>query len=584
MSFSAITRRLSGQIQALLRSRAMGPDERALRSRHLRTAIWVTLPALAIGALVTEVAGSGAAVSVLLAMLPVAGAFLLERRGQIEAPGFLVMAAILALAHWLLYDGDGMQDIALLLYPVLVLVGSLLLETLASVLLVLLSMASLCLISFGQAHGSVRLVDESLRAMIPQNLMVAIVVIGAAAIMSQVLVRDLRSAAERARRNERALSESEERYRLISEVMSDYTFSSTVDSSGRIRQNSVAGAFEQIAGYPFDEYQRLGGSHAALHPEDREQDALDQEGLRANRRVTTEVRILTRVGDVRWVRVYAHPVSSDEEDRLVGIYGAVQDITESRLAKAERERLIHDLETTNAELERFTYTASHELRSPLVTVQGFLSLVERDARAGDQERLRDDLERIRQATRQMQQLLDELLELSRVGRVVNPPSRVALGELAREAVALVAGRIAEREVTVRIDEGLPLVWGDRERLRQVLQNLVDNAVKFVGDRAEPLVEIGARQEDGEVVIHVRDNGMGIAPRHQEHVFELFDKLDSQSEGTGVGLALVKRIVELHGGRVWVESDGPGHGATFLLALPEGPPDDAASPSVPCGRA
>ena len=495
-------------LSAWLRPGRPDPDERELRTRHLQTAIQVTIAALVLGAIVTEVAGSGAAPSILVAILPVAGPWGLTRRGRLEAAGFVVMATVLALAHWLLYDGDGLQDIALLLYPVLVLVACILLDTLAYVLLLLLGATSLGLIAYGQAHGSVRLVDESLRGMIPQNLAVAIVVIGAAAIMSRVLVRDLRRSARRARRNERALSESEERYRLISEVISDYTFSSTVDPEGRVRQIWVAGAFERIAGYTFEEYQERGGWHAALHPDDREQDERDQEGLRANRRVTTEVRVITRTGEVRWVRVYAHPVWSDEEGRLVGIYGAVQDITESVQARAERERLIRDLEATNAELERFTYTASHELRSPLVTVQGFLALVERDARAGNLERLGADIERIRNATDQMRRLLDELLELSRVGRVVSPPAPAALGELASEAVDLVAGRIAERGVTVRIDEEMPVVQGDRARLLQVFQNLVDNAVKFTSDHAQPLVEIGARNEDGDAVVHVRDNGRG----------------------------------------------------------------------------
>jgi signal transduction histidine kinase len=114
-----------------------------------------------------------------------------------------------------------------------------------------------------------------------------------------------------------------------------------------------------------------------------------------------------------------------------------------------------------------------------------------------------------------------------------------------------------------------VVYGDRPRLREVLENLVDNAVKFMGDQPHPYLEIGARREDVEVVVYVRDNGVGIEPNYQEKVFGLFEKLDAESEGSGVGLAIVRRIVEVHGGRIWVESEGSGQGSTFCFALPQG---------------
>ncbi|HSD65535.1 MAG TPA: ATP-binding protein [Vicinamibacteria bacterium] len=368
----------------------------------------------------------------------------------------------------------------------------------------------------------------------------------------------------------RALAESEERYRLISEVISDYTFSTKLDGEGRLFLNWVAGAFEKITGYTYDEYVARGGWLAALHPEDLEQDALDMCTLRSNRAVVSEVRTIAKGGALRWVRVYAHPVWDPVRNMLVGIYGAVQDVTERKRAEAEREALIRELEAKNAELERFTYTVSHDLKSPLITIRGFLAFVERDALRGNVERLKADIARISDAVAKMQRLLAELLELSRVGRVVNPPETVSLGVLAREAEALVAGRIAERHVEVRIEEGLPPVWGDRDRLREVLQNLIDNAVKFVGDAPRPRVEIGMRRDASERVFFVRDNGIGIDPVFREKVFGLFEKLDPGSEGTGVGLALVRRILALHGGRVWVEPGEAGRGSTFCFTLAEPP--------------
>jgi chemotaxis family two-component system sensor kinase Cph1 len=368
----------------------------------------------------------------------------------------------------------------------------------------------------------------------------------------------------------RALAESEERYRLISEVMSDYTFSTKLDTEGKLFLNWVAGAFEKITGYTYEEYVARGGWLAALHPDDREQDARDMQALRANRPVVTEVRTFTRSGELRWVRVYGHPVWDPERGQLVGIYGAVQDVTERKQAEAEREGLIRELEAKNAELERFTYTVSHDLKSPLITIRGFLGFVERDALAGDLERLKADIARISDAAGKMQRLLNELLELSRVGRVVNPAQAVPFGALVREAEALVAGRIAERGVEVRIADELPVVWGDRDRLREVVQNLLDNAVKFAGVGERPRVEIGVRDGDGERVFYVRDNGKGIDAAFRERVFGLFEKLERDGEGTGVGLALVKRIVELHGGRIWLEAGTGGRGTTACFTL-AGPP-------------
>jgi len=235
-----------------------------------------------------------------------------------------------------------------------------------------------------------------------------------------------------------------------------------------------------------------------------------------------------------------------------------------------RKDLIAELESKNAELERFTYTVSHDLKSPLFTIRGFLGYLEQDALSGNHERLKSDIQRISDATDKMQRLLNELLELSRIGRIKNESQPIRFGELAREAVELVQGRILERGITVYLDENLPTVFGDRQRLAEVLQNLVDNATKFMGDQKEPRIEIGQQGEiDGMPILYVRDNGMGIQPEHFERVFGLFNKLDPLADGTGIGLAIVKRIIEVHGGRVWVESE-VGMGSTFSFTLPPQP--------------
>ena len=139
----------------------------------------------------------------------------------------------------------------------------------------------------------------------------------------------------------------------------------------------------------------------------------------------------------------------------------------------------------------------------------------------------------------------------------------------------VTSAIEARGVALDIEAVMPVVVGDRVRLLEVFQNLIDNAVSFMGDQPEPRVEIGAREQGEDVLCRVRDNGIGIEPRHQPKIFELFERLSSETEGTGVGLALVERIVEVHGGRIWVESEGAGRGSTFCFTLPASPPRPAA---------
>jgi signal transduction histidine kinase len=203
-----------------------------------------------------------------------------------------------------------------------------------------------------------------------------------------------------------------------------------------------------------------------------------------------------------------------------------------------------------------------------VTIRGFLGYVEQEARRGDLERMAADMNRIHRATDRMGRLLDDLLELSRTGRIDRPHQDVPLLELVREARGLVEGRLAARGGTVEVEGPLPAVHGDPQRLVEVLQNLLDNAAKFVGSQPQPRIWIGSRTaEDGRVLLFVRDNGLGIDGVHHESVFELFHRLDPEEEGTGLGLALARRIVAAHGGRLWVESEGRGCGSTFWLSLP-----------------
>jgi signal transduction histidine kinase len=234
----------------------------------------------------------------------------------------------------------------------------------------------------------------------------------------------------------------------------------------------------------------------------------------------------------------------------------------------ERQKLISELEQRNDELTRFTYTVSHDLRNPLVTIRGFLGMLKKDLHDHRMDKVQSDFQRIAGATDKMDELLSDLLELSRVGRIINPPEEVHLARLVQDAIDTVEARLRSKNVTVHVSPSLSTIHGDRIRLREVFENLIDNAVKYMGDQRNPVIEIGSNDREGERVIFVRDNGIGIEARYHAKIFHLFEKLDSTVEGTGIGLALVKRIVETHGGKIWVESEGLGKGSTFCFTIPD----------------
>ena len=311
---------------------------------------------------------------------------------------------------------------------------------------------------------------------------------------------------------------------------------------------------EDMIGEPSEHFAKSEDSE--LHSNQREH---RQEGKSS----TYEIRLIHKDGHI--VHALVTGVPRYLNGRIIGSIAAITDLTERKKAEIERENLILDLDAKNAELERFTYTVSHDLKSPIVTIGGFLGFLEEDIQKGKYDRLPHTVSRIREAAKKMQRLLSELLELSRIGRIANPSEDVPFGELVHETLELVEGQLREMQVEVQVDAGFPVVHVDRVRMLEVIQNLITNAVKFMGNQKHPQIHIGKEIRNGETCFFVKDNGMGIAPEFHERVFGLFNKLDPFIEGTGIGLALVKRIIEVHGGRIWVESE-PGRGATFFFTL------------------
>jgi len=258
---------------------------------------------------------------------------------------------------------------------------------------------------------------------------------------------------------------------------------------------------------------------------------------------------------------------SDEDIKLLKITGELlSNALRRKRVESEKALLIKELGTKNAEMERFTYTVSHDLRSPLITIQGFLGFLKKDMSRRDDKKSNTDIKMIEEAVKNMDALLASTLELSRIGRVVNPPKVVPYEEIAKYSLAQLAEKIRSNGISVLVAKDLPQVYVDRMRITEVLVNLIENSIKYMGNQKDPLVEIGYNADNEKPFFFVRDNGMGIDPSQHEKVFELFYKLDNKSEGSGAGMAIVKRILEVYGGLVWIESE-KGKGCKICFTLP-----------------
>ena len=370
-------------------------------------------------------------------------------------------------------------------------------------------------------------------------------------------ISDRRDAEEKVR-------ESEERFRGLSEASLEAIM---VHDRGKVVD--VNHALCELGGYAWHE---LVGRDAFtfIAPEDRE---TVYRALLADYDKPYEITGIRRDGSRVPLEIRARSFPFKGQNLRVV---ALRDISERRRAEEVRESLIRDLEAKNAELERFLRTVSHDLKAPLITIRGFVGYLLADVEEGRADRITADAARVGEAAGTMQRLLDHLVELSHTGREVGSPEPVAIADVATEALRLVEGRRAGSGVAVELGEGLPVVFGDRASLVQVFQNLLDNAVKFSAGRPGPRVVVEAGPvARGLATIVVRDNGIGIDPTHHQRVFGLFEKLDPKAEGTGVGLAVVKRIVETHGGTARVESRGEGSGTEVRVALPT-PPGDGES--------
>jgi len=400
---------------------------------------------------------------------------------------------------------------------------------------------------------------------------------------------------------EAALRESEQSHRNLIETLPDLI--ATTDAQGRF--TSLNPAFEAITGWRSSEWL---GKHFVpiIHPDDAERiQGLFNEIIQGKNLPMFEVRVLASDGLYRVLetmaiclrrdgKVYgASTISRDitrrkeAESELQKLYSELESRVRMRTAElaksnellkqeiAERERTeqtlkktTQELKRSNGELEQFAYVASHDLQEPIYVIQGFVDTIYEQYDSILNEDIRFLLQRIQNAAQRMSSLVEGLLEFSRVGTRAKPFEAVDLNTVVHEILTDLELRIRENGAKVEV-QPLPVVQADRLQMRQLLQNLIGNALKFRKKDQAPLIQIDCSKADGLFELHVRDNGIGFDKEYAEKIFVPFQRLHTRSEyqGSGIGLAICEKIVSRHGGKIFAESE-PGQGATFSIQLPD----------------
>jgi PAS domain S-box-containing protein len=401
-----------------------------------------------------------------------------------------------------------------------------------------------------------------------------------------LLERSIRYAVQN-RRILEALREREDRFRSLVQNSSDII--SVLAADGTIKY--ISNSCERVLGY---EQMELVGKNALefIHPQDlpETQETFEQLSAEDDATLSAEFRFLHDNGS--WRVLETTGSNHLNHPSIKGIVANARDVTEQRLAEKKAERYAADLERSNRELEQFGYVISHDLREPLRMVSSFLRLLEQ--RYGDQldAKGKEFIDYAVDGAERMQDMIRALLNLSRVETRGEPLAPVDCEVVLKRTLNALQRTIKENEAEITHDP-LPTVMADQAQLGQIFQNLIANAIKFRKEDEAPRVHISAsptpqptsRTGEREWVFSVEDNGIGLDPNQANRIFQVFQRLHTEEEypGLGLGLALCKRIVERHGGRIWVESE-PGAGSTFYFTLEakrDGLPVDR-SPDHGCG--
>lgn len=384
----------------------------------------------------------------------------------------------------------------------------------------------------------------------------------------------LRREFEQRTQTEEALRVSEERLRLLLDGVEDYAIY-MLDPQGRVLSWNAGAA--RIKGYTEEEI--IGRDFSCFYPAELQAQGEPQRELKVaatQGKFEGEAERVRKDGSTFWAYKIITP-TYDRNGGLCGFSVIARDITERRRAEAEIQKLNAELErrvqertaelqATNKELEAFTYSVSHDLRAPLRHIAGFSRMLGEESGDSLRPEARHYLQRIQEGTHRMGVLVDDLLSLTRIGRHELKLQVTGLDSVVKDVLADLRPDMEKRDIEWKISS-LPYVEGDSALLKVVFQNLLSNAVKYTRPRAKAIIEVGAEEVDGEPAVYVRDNGVGFNMKYADKLFGVFQRLHRAEdfEGTGVGLATVQRIVQKHGGRIWVKAE-LDKGATFYLTL------------------
>ncbi|MHB1194441.1 MAG: sensor histidine kinase [Longimicrobiales bacterium] len=364
----------------------------------------------------------------------------------------------------------------------------------------------------------------------------------------------------------RALRATEDRYRILFERSRDPMYITTVE--GRFMEANDA--LLHLFGYGRAEILDLNASELYVDAQDR---VTFREQVKKDGWVEDfPVQLKTRSGEVRDCLITS-TVRRGDDGEVIEHQGSIRDVSEDWALHELTERRTRELQAAVGELEAFTYSVSHDLRTHLVTLGGFASILWAEHRDELSPTAREYLQRIQAASRRLDAFVQDLLAYGRVTRAAVTLQRVSLAQVVEAARGVLAVPIAEREGTVVVETHLPDVEADPTLLGRVVENLLSNAVKYVPEGRSPQVRIRARVHDRHVRFEVEDNGVGIAPEDTDRAFRAFERLDpARFQGTGVGLTIVQKAVERMGGEVGVVST-PGEGSTFWVLLHAAAPEE-----------
>jgi PAS domain S-box-containing protein len=323
-------------------------------------------------------------------------------------------------------------------------------------------------------------------------------------------------------------------------------------------------AWLEYTGKPASELENLQWK-SLVNSEDLKQLEDIKPEIAARQNYMCEYRLQKYDGSYRNIFAIGTPIHS-AEGQFEGYMTSCLDITEVKEAQTKISQLSHELNLAKEELDQFTYVTSHDLQEPLRTITGYVQLIQKNIEKGNLGAINEFMEFVLSGTTRMQGLIADLLKLSRVTRKAAPFAPVEVQEVITVALAHLDKKV--KATHAKISYGpMPLVMGDSFQLVSLFENLLDNALKFISLSATPEISISATEKEGYYIFEVKDNGIGIDNKFHKRIFAIFQRLHTRAEyeGTGIGLAVCKKIIERHGGEIWVESE-PGNGSTFYFTI------------------